>query len=561
MIRLKFTKILAVILAANLLVEPLSVSYGLTRHVQAEEVFSDIHALYNDWCSNNYQNFPENVGDLYCYYYSNSNPTSTVNGEVEIPADQDYVLVVGLVEHTKEAEQEILSKLSDKSHITFITCKYSHKELEEVNKEISQMMTQELGICGVGTTCSLDENSISHEMKQYVEVMILPEFYEKTSNILIEKYGDRVRTSSGMAVVDTMDKKIDTNDWYEENLYHDGTDVDIGGDLEPVYTVGMEGVQKQETTNHKNEFKLSHTTAVLMLGDTFVFKGSWKKADKMVWSIAEKNKIKVLSKRADGCDFKIQAKKTGYITIKVKNKTNNKMVSQKVLILDKNGTVANQEKLIAALQSKDIKKVTIKTKEKKKFTIPEGNYGNKKLIINAPKSEIIVKEPKILETMVIKEGKQIRIMGITEEKAKQVFGEPVGTLSGLAGDIFHLENGTEIIVYYDSSMLTEARDDMTVNVDLAETRKDPLKVEDNREEFKFTGTILEIYDDTACALVEPEEETAIRSSGDRVVVKLGSNTKDNFFVGDKVIVYYDGVVAESYPLQIPNIYLVCKIEK
>lgn len=72
----------------------------------------------------------------------------------------------------------------------------------------------------------------------------------------------------------------------------------------------------------------------------------------------------------------------------------------------------------------------------------------------------------------------------------------------------------------------------------------------------FTGTITEIYDQTA--LVQVDEGEIIKS-GSRVHVDLSKNSETDFHVGDKVKVGYDGDVRESDPLQI-NVVSIEKIE-
>ena len=93
----------------------------------------------------------------------------------------DYDLVIGLVSHTQEAEQEILSQLQDKEHVAFTDCNYSQKEILRVHEEISAMMMEkdgkasELGIVGSGITCSVEKTGdIYSPMKNYVDVSFLP---------------------------------------------------------------------------------------------------------------------------------------------------------------------------------------------------------------------------------------------------------------------------------------------------------------------------------------------------------------------------------------------------
>ncbi len=66
-------------------------------------------------------------------------------------------------------------------------------------------------------------------------------------------------------------------------------------------------------------------------------------------------------------------------------------------------------------------------------------------------------------------------------------------------------------------------------------------------ELQFSGKIDSIDGDEA--LVTPDEGEDIRSSGDAVRINIADYSKP-LNVGDTVTIYYDGVIMESYPLQI-----------
>lgn len=71
----------------------------------------------------------------------------------------------------------------------------------------------------------------------------------------------------------------------------------------------------------------------------------------------------------------------------------------------------------------------------------------------------------------------------------------------------------------------------------------------------FTGTVLEVRKNSL--LVEAAEGEDIRHSSDLFDVSLNveyEDGKSSYHVGDKVTVYYDGSVAESYPAQINTVY-------
>ncbi len=77
---------------------------------------------------------------------------------------------------------------------------------------------------------------------------------------------------------------------------------------------------------------------------------------------------------------------------------------------------------------------------------------------------------------------------------------------------------------------------------------------------EFDATILEVYDGSI--LVAPEDYTDEAAVADKITV--GINSKNNaddiqFKKGMHVTVVYDGMIAESYPAQITNAYLVYEI--
>lgn len=76
--------------------------------------------------------------------------------------------------------------------------------------------------------------------------------------------------------------------------------------------------------------------------------------------------------------------------------------------------------------------------------------------------------------------------------------------------------------------------------------------EENQADASFTGTIAEINDDSALIDIEEGE---IRNSGNQVIVDLSIVEDEEFAVGDKVRVGYNGGVMESYPLQITTAFV------
>ena len=85
----------------------------------------------------------------------------------------------------------------------------------------------------------------------------------------------------------------------------------------------------------------------------------------------------------------------------------------------------------------------------------------------------------------------------------------------------------------------------------------PMSMTNVVKEPHFAGTVTEVYDNTILVSVN-EGEDASRSS-DLISVSLNVKLKDSmtdFTVGDKVIVYYNGKIAESYPAQVNTVYAI-----
>ena len=69
----------------------------------------------------------------------------------------------------------------------------------------------------------------------------------------------------------------------------------------------------------------------------------------------------------------------------------------------------------------------------------------------------------------------------------------------------------------------------------------------------ITGTVLEVQDNSILLEINKEGDP----DGTRGKVSLNEKNRDNYAevsVGDEVVVYYDGKIAESDPLQINTVY-------
>ena len=71
----------------------------------------------------------------------------------------------------------------------------------------------------------------------------------------------------------------------------------------------------------------------------------------------------------------------------------------------------------------------------------------------------------------------------------------------------------------------------------------------------FTATVLEAND--GCYLVEPSEGSAERTCADRIEVPISNDTPSpEPRVGDTVEIEYSGVLLETYPAQIADVYAI-----
>lgn len=79
------------------------------------------------------------------------------------------------------------------------------------------------------------------------------------------------------------------------------------------------------------------------------------------------------------------------------------------------------------------------------------------------------------------------------------------------------------------------------------------------EKATFQATILEIHD--GYYLVEPVAGSTELNSADRITVPMTNmNPSPESEVGDVLEIEYDGSIAESYPVQITNVYSISVVE-
>lgn len=85
----------------------------------------------------------------------------------------------------------------------------------------------------------------------------------------------------------------------------------------------------------------------------------------------------------------------------------------------------------------------------------------------------------------------------------------------------------------------------------------PMTMNDIYDEPNFTGVVTEVYDQWIIVSVNQDEDEF--NSSDKMSVSLDVKLKDSmtdFNIGNKVRIFYDGVILESYPAQIHKVYAI-----
>jgi uncharacterized protein YabE (DUF348 family) len=85
----------------------------------------------------------------------------------------------------------------------------------------------------------------------------------------------------------------------------------------------------------------------------------------------------------------------------------------------------------------------------------------------------------------------------------------------------------------------------------------PMTMNDIYKEPNFKGIVIEVTKNSILVSVN-EDEDEFKSS-DKISVSLNVKLKDSmthFNVGDNVSVYYNGVILETYPAQVNEVYAI-----
>lgn len=90
----------------------------------------------------------------------------------------------------------------------------------------------------------------------------------------------------------------------------------------------------------------------------------------------------------------------------------------------------------------------------------------------------------------------------------------------------------------------------------------PMSMDELYKKPNFTAVVTEVYEKEI--LVTVDKDQAEYNSSDKVIVSLDVKLKDkliSFKVGDKVRIFYDGNILESYPAQIRKVYTILLINE
>ncbi|MFU0827385.1 MAG: DUF3221 domain-containing protein [Lachnoclostridium sp.] len=85
----------------------------------------------------------------------------------------------------------------------------------------------------------------------------------------------------------------------------------------------------------------------------------------------------------------------------------------------------------------------------------------------------------------------------------------------------------------------------------------PMTMNDIYKEPNFKGIVTEVYEDTILVSVNEDEDEF--NNSEKISVSLNVKLKDSmthFSVGDNVSVYYNGVILDTIPAQVDQVYAI-----
>lgn len=130
------------------------------------------------------------------------------------------------------------------------------------------------------------------------------------------------------------------------------------------------------------------------------------------------------------------------------------------------------------------------------------------------------------------------------------FGE--GSVKGRIKNVLNFKKPSRVIIVAAVALVAVLSVGFAVN-----RTTTPMSMSNVVQEPHFTGTVTEVNDNTI--LVSVNESEDVHGISDLISVSLNVKLKDSmtdFAVGDRVIVYYNGKIAESYPAQVNTVYAI-----
>ncbi|MDR1549135.1 MAG: DUF4825 domain-containing protein [Hungatella sp.] len=138
------------------------------------------------------------------------------------------------------------------------------------------------------------------------------------------------------------------------------------------------------------------------------------------------------------------------------------------------------------------------------------------------------------------------------------FGE--GGMKGRIMNVLNFKKPSRMIITFAIVLVTVLTAgfavNRTTNGSILDTIR-PMSMNNIAKKPHFAGTVTEVFDNAILVIVDEGED--VRRSSDLMNVSLNVELKDSmnhFNVNDKVIVYYNGEIAESYPAQINTVYAI-----
>ena len=141
---------------------------------------------------------------------------------------------------------------------------------------------------------------------------------------------------------------------------------------------------KRVSSDPSQDIKITNKVAYLAIGETYKFKTSTSVATSYDWTNWSSSNPSVASVDKDGV---VTAKAKG--NVKITATTMSGKVSDHItFVIEDCVKISTQEELVKYLNVESSSTIILKTDEKVDFTIPEGDFANKKLVIYAPKASI-----------------------------------------------------------------------------------------------------------------------------------------------------------------------------